>query len=171
MATFRVRVAEAGAGGVSGRTLRGSARNSPLAKNASPKQCTTDEWRQALSPVRQANLKALFCRFYEARSSGPRKTSAFCESAMSAKSANCGASFLLAFLKNASAILEAADDLRGAMARRSLGSRRGAAKGCVPSRGVGTSRLNYQRTADGHSCLTEPAVETMSTMASSGWEA
>ena len=113
-------------------------------RNASPKQRTTDEWRQAVSPGRQANLQALFCMFYEARSPGPRKTSAFCESAMSAVSANCGASFLLAYLNNASAILEAADDLRGAIAKRSLGSRRGAARGCVPTRNVGTSRLNCQ---------------------------
>ena len=80
-----------------------------------------------------------------------RKTPGFCEAAMSAKSANCGASFLLADLRNASLIWPLADDLRGAIVGRAAGSRRGAAMSACP-RGAwarGGREVSFQRTAIG----------------------
>jgi hypothetical protein len=55
-----------------------------------------------------------------------QKTPVFCESAKAAVAANSATSFLLAFLRNASQILPATDDLRWAFAER-VWSRRGAA--------------------------------------------
>lgn len=64
---------------------------------------------------------------------------------MSAKSANCVASFLLAYLRNASAIWLAADDLRWAFAGR-VWSRRGAAIVAFPRGGWWERGVSFQRT-------------------------
>ncbi len=72
--------------------------------------------RASLSPARLSWPTRIFQGFFEDGISGRQKTPAFCESAMSAKSANCATSFLLAFLRNASRILPVTDDLRRAFA-------------------------------------------------------
>lgn len=104
-----------------------------------------DDWRLVVSPVGLSYVTAIFPGFYEAEKVCPPKEPGFCVSAVCAVSAECGSLFLLAFSTNASRILAIADDLRGAIEARSLGSRRGAAMLAFPRGAWGTSWVEFSK--------------------------
>ena len=87
----------------------------------------TDVWRQAISQLSPPSLTLVFLGFYEVWKVCSPKVPDFYMSAMCAMSAKCGSLFLLAISMNASAFRAVADDLRGAVETRLLGSRRRAA--------------------------------------------